>query len=130
MADSISRLMKQPILTCPNLAFTDISISDEYLNGRDKDRSIHALWNVYRVMKKMSEDTTHKTTFGILYKLCKSATFKDDRMNALICTDAFDPHAWLTNTTYQYLPEKYGFSYSDLIYRDGIIPKKKRTCGK
>jgi len=109
----------------PEFAFGDIDISDEYLNGRDKARCINALWSVYNVMKKISTDSTHKTTFYILYHLCKSAVFKDDNFDTLICTDAFSPGKWLTNTNYQYSPEKYGFVYSDFVYRDGAIPKKK-----
>lgn len=103
----------------------EIKILDEYLNGQPKARCISALWSVYNVMKQMAVDTTYKTTLGILYHLCKNAVFKDENMDALVCTDAFKPDKWLTGINYQYLPEKYGFVYSDIIYREGVTPKKK-----
>ncbi|MCL2604158.1 MAG: hypothetical protein FWD90_06740 [Defluviitaleaceae bacterium] len=103
----------------------EIDILDEYLNGQPKERCVNALWNVYNVMKKMAEDTTYKTTLGVLYSLCKNAVFKDENMKFLVCTDAFNPNKWLTDINYQYLPEKYGFVYSDIIFREGVTPKKK-----
>jgi hypothetical protein len=103
----------------------EIDILDEYLNGQPKERCRNALWSVYNVMKKMAADTTYKTTLGILYHLCKKAVFKNDKMDALLCTDAFNPNKWLTDTNYQYLPEKYGFVYSDMVGREGVTLKKK-----
>ncbi|MCL1787690.1 MAG: hypothetical protein FWG38_06860, partial [Defluviitaleaceae bacterium] len=103
----------------------EIDILDEYLNGQPRERCINALWSVYNVMKKMSADTTYKTTFGILYHLCKSAVFKNDNMDALICIDTFKPNKWLTGINYQYLPEKYGFAYSDMVGREGVTLKNK-----
>jgi hypothetical protein len=103
----------------------EIDIINEYLNDQPKERCINALWSVYNVMKKMAADTTYKTTLGVLYHLCKNAVFKDENMDKLVCTDAFKPNKWLTGINYQYSPEKYGFVYSDIIFREGVTPKKR-----
>jgi len=118
--------MNLPFAKIPDIQFDEIDIDDKYLHGRDKNRCINALWSIYNVIKKMSVNKSFRYASMFLYEFGKNGVFTDDEMNALRWSKGFDSNkSWVPGPKYQYLPTDFGFVYSNMVYKDGVQPKKK-----
>jgi len=113
--------------------YNDITIAEEYLNGHDEARCKNALWSMYNVLIEMLDAPTfddrqalaYLSAFNMLNLLSKNALFRDADMDTLVWLGEFGPGEWVSAEKYQYIPEEYGFVYSDFVYKDGVKPKKK-----
>jgi len=113
--------------------YNDITIAEKYLNGLDEAYCKNALWSFYNVMKKMLDAPAfdgrqmpgYVSAFNMLYLLSKNGSFKDGKMDTLIWSGEFKLGEYVSAEKYQYIPEDYGFVYTDFIYKAGVKPKKK-----
>jgi len=113
--------------------YDDITIAEEYLNGHDEARCKNALWSMYNVLIEMLDAPTfdgrqtpaYFDAFNMLNLLSKNALFRDADMDTLVWLGEFEPGEGVSAEKYQYIPEEYGFVYSDFVYKDGVKPKKK-----
>lgn len=113
----------------PEIQYSDITISEQYINEFNHDRCANGLWSIYNVIKKIifncNDDTDYKRVLECLYMIGANGTFEDHDSSLLVYRGRTNKKYRRNMPAAKYLfqLEKYGFVF-DILTSDTDTPGK------